>query len=214
MDERDASVECGVATSSEVHLRGHIAATRTSRRGLCTPSGVVLSRPHTREGDAGEAWGAHGGFVRPFCGRGCHIIQTTRSEPDGQLCMCGWPLQKRTRFVEPDYAWAAPTCDPLARSPELIEQILESYLPENWALVVQGLSLIVPELQGLAGTLWIVVLEANPDRESYVKRWASGEMDNTRAVHQTQASIDEEAEEGEPDESGENLGERGSFRGR
>ena len=32
-------------------------------------------------------------------------------------------------------------------------------------------------------------------------------MDNTRAVRQTQASIDEEAEEGELDESGENFGE-------
>ena len=46
-----------------------------------------------------------------------------------------------------------------------------------------------------------MVLEANPERESYVKRWASGEMDNTRAVRQTQASMDEEAEEGELDES-------------
>ena len=59
----------------------------------------------------------------------------------------------------------------------------------------------------------IVVLEANPERESYVKRWASGEMDNTRAVRQTQASMDEEAEEGEPDESWENLGEEDPLEG-
>ena len=62
----------------------------------------------------------------------------------------------------------APTCDPLARLPELIEQILELYLPENWALVVQGLLVIVHELQGSQAHM-IVVLEANPERESYVK---------------------------------------------
>ena len=102
---------------------------------------------------------------------------------DNFVCVDG--LYKNcTRFVELDYPWAAPTCSFLARSPELIEQILESYLPKNWALVVQGLLLIVPELQGSQARR-IVVLEANPECESYVKRWASGEMDNTRAVHQT-----------------------------
>ena len=64
---------------------------------------------------------------------------------DNFVCVDGL-YNNRTRFVEPDYAWAAPTCDPLACSPGLIEQILELYLPENWALVVQGLLVIVPEL--------------------------------------------------------------------
>ena len=116
-----------------------------------------------------------------------------------------WMASTKTVRVSWNYAWAAPTCDPLARSPKLIEQIFESYLPENWALVVQGLSVIVPELHG-SRTCRIVVLEANPERESHLKRWASGKIDNTRAVGQTQVSMDEEAEEGEPDESRENLG--------
>ena len=64
---------------------------------------------------------------------------------DNFVCVDGL-YKNRTCFVEPDYAWTTPTCDPLALSPELIEQILELYLPENWALVVQGLSVIVPEL--------------------------------------------------------------------
>ena len=89
---------------------------------------------------------------------------------DNFVCVDGL-YKNHTRFVEPDYAWAALTCDPLARSSELIEQILESYLLENWALVVQGLSVIVHELQGSQARR-TVVLEANPDRESYVKRWA------------------------------------------
>ena len=98
MDERDASVECVVASSIEVHLQGHIATTRTSRRGKCTPGSVFLSRPYTRKGYASEAWRAHGRFLRPLCGRGDYIIQNKKSELDGQLRLCKWHLQKLDMF--------------------------------------------------------------------------------------------------------------------
>ena len=80
MDEQDALVECIVASSIEVHLRGHIAATRISRRGLCTPGSVVLSKPHTKKEDVDEAWGAHSRLLRPLCERGGHNIQTKGSK--------------------------------------------------------------------------------------------------------------------------------------
>ena len=168
---------------------------------------VWFFRDHTQEKGTRVKHGGHMvGSYDPFADVVVISYKPQGTNPaENFVCVDGL-YKNRTCFVEPDYAWTAPTCDPLARSPELIEQILESYLPENWALVVQGLSVIVPELQG-SRVRRIVVLEANPERESYVKRWASGEMDNTRAVRQTQASMDEEAEEGEPDESGENLGE-------
>ena len=98
MDERDASVECVAASSIEVHLRGHIVATRTFRKGLCTPGSVVLSRPYIGKNDAGEAGGAHGRFLRPLCGRGSQIIQTKGKESDIQFRLCGWPLQKPDAF--------------------------------------------------------------------------------------------------------------------
>ena len=52
-----------------------------------------------------------------------------------------------------------------------------------------------------------MVLEANPDPESYVKRWAIGEVESTRAMRQSQATLDEEAFEGELEESAEDLRE-------
>ena len=67
-----------------------------------------------------------------------------------------------TRFIEPKWPWPAPACNPQARSPELIKQALESFLPDGCRLVVQGLSVIVPELKG-SRTQQIVVLEGNPD---------------------------------------------------
>ena len=52
-----------------------------------------------------------------------------------------------------------------------------------------------------------MVLEADPDRESYVKRWASGEVESTRAVRQSQSTLDEEAIEEKSKASAEDLGE-------
>ena len=82
--------------------------------------------------------------------------------------------------------------------------IHRSYLPKNWALVVQGLLLVVPELQ-VKGLQRIVVLEADPDRESYVKRWANGEVESTREVCQRQATLDEKAFSRESEEFAEDL---------
>ena len=101
---------------------------------------------------------------------------------DNFVCVNGI-YKNRTCFVEPECVWAAPTCDPLARSPELIFQTLESYLPKNWSLVVQGLSTVVPELQ-VKGLQRIVVLEADQDRKLYVKQWANGKVESTREVRQ------------------------------
>ena len=87
-----------VASSIEVHLRGHIAATCTFRRGLCTPSSVVLSRPRTGKWDVGEAWGTHGRFLQPLCRRGGYNIQTKGKKPDGQFHLCKWHLQNPNAF--------------------------------------------------------------------------------------------------------------------
>ena len=57
---------------------------------------------------------------------------------DNFVCVDGL-YKNHTRFIEPECVWAGSTCDPLARSPKLISQILESYLLKNWILVVQGL---------------------------------------------------------------------------
>ena len=70
--------------------------------------------------------------------------------------------------------------------------------------MVQGLLVVVPELQ-VKGLHRIVVLEADPDRKSYVKWLANGEVESTREVRQRQATLDEEAFSGESKESAEDL---------
>ena len=52
-----------------------------------------------------------------------------------------------------------------------------------------------------------MVLEADPDRKLYIKRWANGEVESTRAVRQSQATLDEEAFEGKLEESAKDLKE-------
>ena len=132
-------------------------------------------RDHTQEKGTRVKHGGHMvGSYDPFADVVVISYKPRGANPaENFVCVDGL-YKNRTCFVELDYAWTASTCDPLARSPKLIEQTLESYLPENWALVVQGLSVIVPELQG-SRVRRIVVLEANPKRESYVKRWANGD---------------------------------------
>ena len=131
MDEWDALLECGVASSIEVHLRGHIAVTSTFRRGLCTPGNMVLLRPHIEKWEAGEAWGAHGLFLRPFCGRVVISYKPREAHPAYNFICVDGLYKNQTRFIEPECAWATATCDPLAHSSELISQILESYLPKK-----------------------------------------------------------------------------------
>ena len=126
---------------------------------------VWFFRDHTQEKGTRVKHGGHMvGSYDPFADVVVISYKPRGANPaENFVCVDGL-YKYRTCFVEPDYAWTAPTCDPLARSPELIEQILESYLPENWALVVQRLSVIVLELQG-SRVRRIVVLEANPERE-------------------------------------------------
>ena len=50
-----------------------------------------------------------------------------------------------------------------------------------------------------------MVLEPDSDRESYVKRWANGEVESTREVHQRQATLSEEPFFGESEEFAEDL---------
>ena len=57
----------------------------------------------------------------------------------------------------------------------------------------------------MKGLQRIVVLEADLDRKSYVKRWANGEVESTREVRQKQATLDEDAFSGESEESMEDL---------
>ena len=64
--------------------------------------------------------------------------------------------------------------------------------------------MVVLELQ-VKGLQRIVVLEADPDRESYVKQWANGEVESTREVRQRQATLNEEAFFGESEESAKDL---------
>ena len=58
-------------------------------------------------------------------------------------------------------------------------------------VVVQGLSVIVPELQG-SRTQQIVVLEGDPDREAFMKRWASGGKHVRSAIRSSRPSTEEE----------------------
>ena len=109
---------------------------------------VWFFRDHTQEKGTRAKHGGHMvGSYDPFAD-----VVVISYRPKGAnlannfVCVNGI-YKNRTCFVEPECTWAAPTCDPLARLPKLIFQILESYLPKNWALVVQGLSAIVPELQ-------------------------------------------------------------------
>ena len=114
---------------------------------------VWFFRDHTQEKGTQVKHGEHMvGSYDPFANVVVISYKPRGANPvENFVCVDG--------LYKPDYVWTAPTCDPLARSSELIEQILESYLPENWALVVQGLSVIVPELQG-SWACMIVVLEA------------------------------------------------------
>ena len=84
------------------------------------------------------------------------------SDPsDNFVCVDG-KFKLSTHFVEPKWPWAAPACDMQARSSSLIEQALDAFLPDGWTLVVQGLSVIVPELEG-SWAQQIVVLEGDAD---------------------------------------------------
>ena len=58
-------------------------------------------------------------------------------------------------------------------------------------LVVQGLSVIVPELEGSCAQR-IVVLEGDPDREAFVKRCASGGKHSRSAIRSSRHSTEEE----------------------
>ena len=93
--------------------------------------------------------------------------------------------------MEPKWPWAAPACDLQARSPSLIEQALDAFLPDGWTLVIQGLSVIVPKLDG-SRAQWIVVLEGDADRETFVKRWASGDKHVRAVIQSTGVSTEEE----------------------
>ena len=204
MDERDASVECVVASSIEVHLRGHIATTRISRRGKCTPGSVVLSRPYTRKRDAGEVWGAHGWFLRPLCRRGGYIIQTKGSEPGGQLRLCKWHLQKldmfgRTRMCM-DSTYMRPSSSLARAHLSNLGVVPSKELGSGGPRPVSGSARVASE-----GLQRIVVLEADLNRESYVKRWPNGEVESIREVRQRQATLEEEAFTGESEESAEDL---------
>ena len=114
-----------------------------------------------------------------------------RSDPSENFVCVDGKFKLPTRFVEPEWPWPAPACDPQARSPELIKQTLESFLPDGWMLVVQGLSVIVPELEGSRAQR-IVVLEGDPDREAFVKRWASGGKHVRSAIRSSRHSTKEE----------------------
>ena len=162
---------------------------------------VWFFRDHTQENGTRVKHGEHMvGSYDPFADVVVISYKPKEGNPaDNFVCVNGI-YKNRTCFIEPECVWAAPTCNPLARSPELISQILESYLPKNWALVVQGLLAAVPKLQ-VKGLQRIVLLEADPDRESYVKRWANGEVESTREVCQRQATLDEEAFSRESKES-------------
>ena len=71
------------------------------------------------------------------------------SDPrDNFMCVDG-KFKLPTCFVEPEWPWAAPASDLQARLPSLIEQALDTFLPDGWTLVVQGLSGTIPELDGL-----------------------------------------------------------------
>ena len=116
------------------------------------------------------------------------------SDPsDNFVCVDG-KFKLSMHFVEPEWPWAALACDLQARSPSLIEQALDAFLPDGWTLVVQGLSVIVPEFEGSRAQR-IVVLEGNADRETFVKRWASRDKHVRAVVQSTGVSTEEDLDD-------------------
>ena len=113
------------------------------------------------------------------------------SDPSENFVCVDGKFKLPTRFIEPEWPWPAPACDPQARSPELIKQALESFLPDGWMLVVQGMCVIVPELEGSRAQR-IVVLEGDPDREAFVKHWANGSKHVQFAIRSSRHSTEEE----------------------
>ena len=109
---------------------------------------VWFFRDHTQEKGTRVKHGGHMvGSYDPFVDVVVISYKPKGANPtDNFVCVNGI-YKNWTCFVESECAWATPTCDPLARSPKLISQILELNLPKNWALVVQGLSAVVLELQ-------------------------------------------------------------------
>ena len=69
-------------------------------------------------------------------------------------------------------SWRAPDCDRRAREPEIVQELCTSYLPRNWALVVQGLTVAMSAFDYFEGRQIhrIVVLENDPDREAFIQR--------------------------------------------
>ena len=69
-------------------------------------------------------------------------------------------------------SWRAPECDRGAREPKTVRELCTSYLPRSWALMVQGLTVAVSGFDCLEGhqIYRIVVLENDPNRETYIRR--------------------------------------------
>ena len=109
---------------------------------------------------------------------------------ENSVCVDG-KFKLPTHFIEPKWPWPAPAYDSQAQSPKLIKQALESFLSDGWMLVVHGLSMSVPELEGSRAQR-IVVLEGDPNREAFVKRWASGDKHVRFAVRSSWHSTEEE----------------------
>ena len=75
------------------------------------------------------------------------------SDPSENFVCVDGKFKLPTCFIEPEWLWPAPACDPQARSPRANQASTRVILmPDGWMLVVHGLSVIVLELEGSSCT--------------------------------------------------------------
>ena len=69
-------------------------------------------------------------------------------------------------------SWRAPDCDRGAQEPKTVQELCTSYLPSNWALMVQGLTIAMSAFDCSEGHQLhcIFILENDPNREAYIRR--------------------------------------------
>ena len=102
---------------------------------------------------------------------------------------------KQRLFQENDMtSWRAPDCDTGAREPKTVQELCTSYLPRNWALVVQGLTVAASAFDYSEGCQIhrIVVLENDPDREAFIRRRLTAIHDGGSEGVQGRARVVEE----------------------
>ena len=136
LDGGHAALEHIASTAAQAYIPRRRPETRTTNDNICTSGTLVFSRLHTSTRDRSEHSGRMVGSYDPFGNVVVISYRPQGSDPsDNFVCVDG-KFKLPTRFVEPKWRWAAPACDLQARSPSLIKQALDAFLPDGWTLVV------------------------------------------------------------------------------